>query len=35
MPELARQSLSVKRWRKVRAPKGKVPGNAWKTRVYG
>lgn len=23
------------RWRKVRAPKGRVPGNAWGARAYG
>jgi len=28
-PELARQSPPVRRGRKVRAPQGKVPGNAW------
>ena len=35
--ESARQSLSLpgKAWRKVRAPQGTVPGNAWEARAYG
>jgi len=34
-PELARQSPPVFRGRKVRAPQGKVPGNAWAARADG
>ncbi len=35
-PESARQSLlSLRKWRKVRAPQGKAPGNAWEARAYG
>ena len=31
-----RQSLrAVRAWRKVRAPQGRVPGNAWGARAHG
>jgi hypothetical protein len=33
--ESAGQSLACKRWRKVRAPQGTVPGNAWAARADG
>jgi len=33
--ESVEQSLSRKGWRKVRASKGRVPGNAWEARAYG
>ncbi len=34
--ELAGQSLvKIFYWRKVRAPKGRVPGNAWGAQAYG
>ena len=33
--ESAGQSLRFTAWRKVRAPQGRVPGNAWGARAYG
>src|SRR5690606_21018297 len=33
--ESAKQPLGRKSWRKVRAPLGRVPGNAWEARAYG
>lgn len=32
--ESAKQSLQIMK-RKVRAPKGKVPGNAWRVQTHG
>jgi len=37
LKELAEQSLFYRKikWRKVRAPLGRVPGNAWEAWAYG